>query len=72
MSAEEVKEAFKKEAMRCHPDLHAVHLKTPNGGTMDIAQRRKKFQSLQEAYEVLRDPRKKQRYDRGELRKHDL
>eukprot|EP00210_Caulerpa_lentillifera_P002421 g2320.t1 len=68
----EIKEAFKKEAMRCHPDLHAVHLKTPNGSTLDITKRRQRFQSLQQAYEVLRDPKKKQMYDRGELRRHDL
>ncbi len=47
-SADEVKKAFRKAAVEHHPD---------RGG--DEA----KFKELNEAYEVLKDPSKKQRYD---------
>ncbi len=47
-SADEVKKAFRKAAIEHHPD---------RGG--DEA----KFKELNEAYEVLKDPSKKQRYD---------
>ena len=47
-SADEVKKAFRKAAIEHHPD---------RGG--DEA----KFKELNEAYEVLKDPAKKQRYD---------
>jgi len=47
-SADEIKKAFRKQAVQHHPD---------KGG--DEA----KFKELNEAYEVLKDPSKKQRYD---------
>lgn len=47
-SADEIKKAFRKSAIEHHPD---------RGG--DEA----KFKELNEAYEVLKDPSKKQRYD---------
>lgn len=47
-SADEIKKAFRKNAVKHHPD---------KGG--DEA----KFKELNEAYEVLKDPAKKQRYD---------
>jgi len=48
-SADEIKKAFRRKAVELHPDKE--------GG--DEA----KFKELNEAYEVLKDPSKKQRYD---------
>src|SRR5580765_3475287 len=48
-SADEIKKAFRRKAVELHPDKQ--------GG--DEA----KFKELNEAYEVLKDPSKKQRYD---------
>jgi DnaJ-class molecular chaperone len=48
-SAEEIKKAYRKMAMKHHPDR--------NGG--DDTQ----FKKIQEAYEILSDPNKKQQYD---------
>ncbi|HWB38717.1 MAG TPA: molecular chaperone DnaJ [Candidatus Saccharimonadales bacterium] len=47
-SADEIKKAFRKAAIEHHPD---------RGGDED------KFKEINEAYEVLKDPAKKQRYD---------
>src|SRR5437868_4921004 len=47
-SADEIKKAFRRAAVEHHPD---------RGGD------EKKFKELNEAYEVLKDPTKKQRYD---------
>src|SRR3982750_2469929 len=48
-SADEIKKAFRRKAVELHPDKQ--------GG--DEA----KFKEINEAYEVLKDPSKKQRYD---------
>lgn len=48
-SIEEVRKAYKRLVLLYHPDK-------PNGN-------REKFQKLQEAYQILSDPRKKQIYD---------
>ena len=48
-SAEEIKRAYRKLAMQHHPDKH---------GGED-----KQFKELGEAYEVLKDPQKRQQYD---------
>lgn len=51
-SEDEIKKAFKKKAREFHPDLHP-----------DDPECEEKFKEVNEAYEVLSDPEKKQRYD---------
>lgn len=50
-SENDIKKAYKKAALKCHPD---------KGGDPE------KFKELSEAYEILQDPDKKAMYDRGE------
>lgn len=50
---EEIKQAYRKMAMRYHPD------RNPGDGEAEF-----KFKEAAEAYEVLRDPDKRLRYDR--------
>ncbi len=52
---QEIKEAYKKLAKAHHPDMVA---------DMDKAQAEKRFKEINEAYQVLSDPQKKQMYDR--------
>jgi len=51
-SAEEIKKAYRKKALQYHPDK--------NPGNKEAEE---KFKEAAEAYEVLRNPEKKQRYD---------
>ena len=52
-SDEEIKSAFRKMAMKYHPDR--------NQGDKDAEE---KFKEVNEAYSVLSDPDKKNKYDR--------
>lgn len=52
-SDDEIKKAYRKLAMRYHPDR--------NGGTKESEER---FKEITEAYDVLRDPAKRSAYDR--------
>src|SRR5258708_34055069 len=52
-SADEIKKAYRKEALKWHPDKHATDKETAE----------KKFKEINEAYQVLSDPKKKSMYD---------
>ncbi len=52
-TAEEIKKAFRKKAMQYHPDR--------NPGDKEAEEN---FKEVNEAYEILSDPQKKDRYDR--------
>jgi DnaJ-class molecular chaperone len=54
-SAEEIKKAYRKLARKYHPDLQP-------GAGKQAAER--KFKEINEAYEVLGDPKKREKYDR--------
>ena len=52
-SAKEIKKAYRKQAMKYHPDRNP-----------DDPEAEKKFKEAAEAYDVLADDEKRQRYDR--------
>lgn len=52
-SEEQIKKAYRKQAMKVHPDVSQ---------TDDAAEQ---FKAISEAYEVLRDPKKRDIFDRG-------
>jgi molecular chaperone DnaJ len=52
-SETDIKTAFRKQAMQCHPD------RNPGDQTAEI-----RFKEINEAYEVLKDPDKRAAYDR--------
>ena len=54
VSDAELKKAFRKKAMKCHPDRHT-------GDSKKAAE--EEFKKLQQAYEVLSDPQKRAMYD---------
>ena len=58
-TTEEVKKAYKKQALIWHPDKHA------NDDESGKENADKMFKDIGEAYSVLSDPEKKKRYDDG-------
>lgn len=55
-SADDIKRAFRRLARETHPDAN------PNDPTAEV-----RFREIAEAYEVLSDPVRRERYDRGEV-----
>ena len=55
-----IKKAYRKMAIQWHPDKHA------NGTEEEKAEAEKKFKEIGEAYAILSDSQKRQRYDAGE------
>ena len=53
-SSDDLKKAYRKEALKWHPDRHS-------GSDKEEAE--KKFKEINEAYQILSDPKKKQAYD---------
>jgi len=52
-SADEIKKAYRKQALQWHPDRHKD----------DKAEAEKRFKEINEAYQVLSDPQKRSAYD---------
>ncbi len=55
-SQEDVKRAYRKLAKELHPDI--------NPGNKEVEQ---KFKEISQAYSILGDPKKRKRFDRGEI-----
>ena len=58
-SAEEIKSAYRKLALKWHPDRWV------SGTEQEKKQAEEKFKEASEAYSVLSDPAKRERYDKG-------
>ena len=56
-SQDDIQKAYRKLARKYHPDLHA----DKDEREKDVA--KQKFQQIQQAYDVLSDPKKRQMYD---------
>ncbi|XP_017855097.1 dnaJ homolog subfamily C member 7 isoform X2 [Drosophila busckii] len=59
-SEDEIKKAYRKKALVHHPDRHA------NSSAEERKDEELKFKEIGEAYAILSDTRKKQRYDSGQ------
>ena len=59
-SEEDIKKAYRKRALVHHPDRHA------NASDEEKREQEKKFKEVGEAYSILSDPQKKDRYDSGQ------
>ncbi len=62
MSTDDVKAAFKAQALQLHPDRVAA-----SGSEQEVREAAVRFQKLQIAYDTLKDTEKRRLYDRGQL-----
>ncbi|KAE8269364.1 hypothetical protein A4X09_0g2982 [Tilletia walkeri] len=56
-STEEIRDAYKKQSLKCHPD------RFPNASAAERERHTARFQALADAYYVLSDPSRRQEYD---------
>lgn len=56
----EIKKAYRKKAIEWHPDKHNTKSEE------EVKHAEAMFKDIGEAYAILSDPQKKQRYDSGE------
>lgn len=56
-SEDEIQKAYRRQARKYHPDLHA------DKDERERERAKQQFQKIQQAYDVLSDPKKKQMYD---------
>jgi len=67
-SQERIKQAYRRQSKRLHPDRATASASTRAEETAEppaIVASTEAFQALQRAYEVLRDPQRRQEYDYG-------
>jgi curved DNA-binding protein CbpA len=62
LQLEDIKKAFRNAALRWHPDRHADEASKQKA--------RDQFHLVRIAYDTLRDPERRRRYDMGDLRHH--
>ena len=65
VSQEDIKKAFRKSALKYHPD------KVIDPGASEAAKRmaRERFHLIRTAYETLRDPERRKQYDLGQIQR---
>lgn len=63
LEQDDIKRAFQRAAMQWHPDRHREQKKKQKA--------REKFDVIRNAYDILRDPELRRKYDLGKLRHPD-
>ncbi|KAK3824603.1 MAG: DnaJ domain-containing protein [Benniella sp.] len=63
-TADEIREAYKREALRTHPD-RTTNIGGPNGDPLSHEEATALFQQVADAYYVLSDPSRREQYDKA-------